>query len=331
MTPARRASAAKPSPCGRRAQGRDARGGYGGEVRDGLNEELVVAAEQRAQQQGQGQRSALAQRPHERRPLGWRARARDRTERGVALIARDPFGALARKPARRGDAEILRGGDRDARLEARRQRRAREQGVAHARVAGEAEKEAGQCFRRKRRVAVVDECEQRLAVAALDERRDEVRRQVRPARQRRLRDGAGDRGAVDEVGACQQGRALQDRRRDVGLIERERQHDVARRVGRSAQRFRQRPAHERRGIVEHGGDGDRGLGAQGRRQAGMEIGPRKRARGFGAPLDAGPLRPGEDLAHNVWPDECGGVGSVGVQVVLLGPSQAWTLNVRIAR
>ena len=67
--PARRASAAKPCPCGSRTKARDARRRQARQFRQGLREETPFSAKQRTQEQGRRERSGRAQRARKLRPL----------------------------------------------------------------------------------------------------------------------------------------------------------------------------------------------------------------------------------------------------------------------
>ena len=294
-----------------------------------------VAAEQRAQQQGRRQRPACAQRTHEFRSLAFRARRGDRTNRLIARLAGDALGPVAGQPSRRRGAEILRRRHGDLRPQARRQRRALEQRLAHLRVGAETREDAGQRACGKRDLAIADQRKKRLALADLGQRRDRARLEIRPSRQRRLGDDVPRRHAVDKVGVGQHRRAARAPRppRPAGRAPTPGSGDAAR---------RQRCPERRRAPGAPAAKGRRAARsspAPPRRarlgEIGMEIGAGERACRFRALLRPGALRKSEKSAHNVRLGERRrrqkhGRRSVGVHVALPRPSWRWMLIVKIA-
>ena len=138
----------------------------------------------------------------------------------------------------------------------------------------------------------------RVALADFGERRGDAGSEARAPRQGGLRYDVADRGAVDEFGVGERRRARENDARHFRLIAGEREHDMARRLGGARQRLGKRPAHQGRRVVEHRRQAERRFGARLRRQIGIEIGARQRARRLGAALRVGPLRPGEESSHN---------------------------------
>ena len=121
-------------------------------------------------------------------------------------------------------------------------------------------------FRRKIDPGIADEGENRIALADLSQRGGCARPQVWPARNRRLSDHISGRGAIDEVGVGQHGRALKHRGGHFRFVRRQREDQRARRFAGAAQSFRQRPANQDRGVVQQRRHRQRRLGAHGRRQ-----------------------------------------------------------------
>ena len=145
---------------------------------------------------------------------------------------------------------------------------------------------------------IIGERENRVALADFGERRGDAGAEARTPRQGGLRHDVAGRGAIDEFGVGERRRARENDARHVRLVAGEREHDMARRLGGARQGLGEGAAHQRRGVVEHRRQAQRRFGAHLRRQIGIEIGARQRARGLGAAFRISPLRPGEESTHN---------------------------------
>ena len=264
------------------------------------DEKRAIAAEQRAHQHGDGQRARGAHAARELGEIFVVAHAEDGHGRLIAGFARDALRALGAQPiaargeigerARRRAGEFIAQGGRQIVAVCQR--------LAQLRVFAKALERAPQGAGPEIGVEIARERDHRRALADLGERRGEAGGKAGPAGDRGLSDDVADRGAIDQLRFAERRRAAEHDGGDLALIGGERQHDVARRLRRARQGFGQRPAHQRRRVVEHGREAEFDLGARLGRQIGIEIGAGERAHRFSASLRVGPLREGEKSAHD---------------------------------
>ena len=249
-------------------------------------EKFAVAREQRAQHEARGQLFRGAQMrdeiAHALAPVALGGVGDDDDIGLVARFAGEPLGPFGRQPAAIGDEGGETGRRRIDEIVAHRggEPGAREQRLAHLAVVAEALDHATHRKFGKIGAGIDGKRNRRLAHADLGQRRADAGGHAGAQRDRALRKSVADRGAVDEFGFGQERRAREDRRRDVGLVACKRGDDGARRLDRAGEIVGERPAHERRGIVEKRGEGDFRFAARLGVEIGVKIGARQRAGAF---------------------------------------------------
>ena len=100
------------------------------------------------------------------------------------------------------------------------------------------------------RARVDGERNQGFASADFGQRRRHWRRYRRPQRDRRLSEGIGGRGEIDEFRIGKQRRAREHDRGNFGVVFRKREHHVMRHIRIAREILGKGAANERRGIVE---------------------------------------------------------------------------------
>jgi hypothetical protein len=138
----------------------------------------------------------------------------------------------------------------------------------------------------------------RLGRADFGDRGGDCALQWRAGGDRRLEIAPADRHEVDQFGVDEQRRARQHQRRDVGMIGCPRINHGIGRVRAPRQRFGERPAHQRRRVVEQHDHRALGGGAIVIRQVGVKIGPRQGTDRFGTLTGRGGARPMQELTDD---------------------------------
>ena len=281
-------------------EARDPRPREPGQFGEGLLDEIAMRAEQRPHQQGDREAAAAAQMAHEVGDLVVVAQARDGDGGCSAASRAMALGAFETQPMAPGDEgrkRLGRGRDEIA-TQGVGQRRAQQQGLAQFRILAEAFEDPDHDALAEVGVEIVGQRDHRLALADFRERRGDADPEPRAARERDLGAEVAHRHAIDEIGVGEHRRAREDDDGNIGLVAGQREHDMMRRIGGAREGFGERAAHQRRGIVEQGGQAHRDLAAQRGAEFRVEIGAREGARRFRAARRIGPLRPAEKATHN---------------------------------
>ena len=103
------------------------------------------------------------------------------------------------------------------------------------------------------RARVAGEGNQGLAGADLGERRSHRSRHPRPKSNRRLREGIGGGGALDEFRIGKQRRTCEHNRGNIGTVVGKSEHHIMRHIGGAREALGKRAANERRGMIEEPG------------------------------------------------------------------------------
>ena len=222
--------------------------------------------------------------------------ARDDERRPLGALGRATPCPLGRDPTAAGDEALQRlGGGGDEPLAQRRREVTAAERLADLAVRTEPLDDADLGHLGQGRAVVAAEHQHGVARSHFGQRARDRHRQRRSRRDGALHRRLAERRRVDQFGVREQRRARQDRDRDIGLIVRERGHEMVRGIDRRRQSLGERPSDERRRIVEQAGHGPLHLALLDAVELGIEIGVGQCPRSLGPLAGGRAFSPGKEL------------------------------------